>query len=363
MDANDWRSLPLLAIELFEKSAKTAVAARRAMLSLPMAGFVSLHHNSQRDSLWLCQSGMAKSALSAWTEALAPLGSEWLVAPAPPVDPWDSPLPWVKLAYRAPVARFLREKAGASRTLNWLGRNLGYMEGGALPVGPSPLVAGLTSGMLGAGLGYGSGWLAEQVLPEDWKRKRLRRTLAALGGAAGLALPAVWAATNLHNGKSWNDGSAGRNVVPGGVSLRGMPEELSLIRSRPGWDQYGKLPDLGKASSATGYDGEWPPIDVPRFNQTVWDDPNVASRLQPSEQAAVTGLTSGASRLRGGSRWITPMDVARLSAGMGAGYLSGALAGKVLGTLTGMPQSTQNRLKQTGLWAGVVSSVVPLIFG
>jgi hypothetical protein len=41
------------------------------------------------------------------------------------------------------------------------------------------------------------------------------------------------------------------------------------------------------------------------------------------------------------------MDVARISAGMGSGYLSGAIVGKVLGTLTGMPGSTQDRLKQT----------------
>jgi hypothetical protein len=57
------------------------------------------------------------------------------------------------------------------------------------------------------------------------------------------------------------------------------------------------------------------------------------------------------------------MDMGRMAAGMGSGYLSGALVGKGLGLLFGMPESTQERLKETGMFAGVISNLVPVAFG
>jgi len=52
-----------------------------------------------------------------------------------------------------------------------------------------------------------------------------------------------------------------------------------------------------------------------------------------------------------------------LTAGMGVGYASGLVAGKVLGVLTGMPPDTQKTLADTGMYAGVVKSVLPMVFG
>lgn len=107
------------------------------------------------------------------------------------------------------------------------------------------------------------------------------------------------------------------------------------------------------------------PIDVNEFNQIVWKDPRVSRSLSPQMQAAATGLVTGAANLPGkvNSRWVTPMDIGRMAAGMGVGYLSGSLVGAGLGALMGMPEETQDRLKSTGMWAGLLTELVPKAFG
>jgi hypothetical protein len=52
-----------------------------------------------------------------------------------------------------------------------------------------------------------------------------------------------------------------------------------------------------------------------------------------------------------------------MALGMGTGYATGALVGKALGVVTGMSPSTQNLLARTGMYAGLVKSVVPKLFG
>ena len=63
------------------------------------------------------------------------------------------------------------------------------------------------------------------------------------------------------------------------------------------------------------------------------------------------------------TRFVTPFDVARIAAGMGSGYLSGKLVGKGLGLLMGMPEETQEKLKNTGMFAGIIANLVPMAFG
>ena len=110
--------------------------------------------------------------------------------------------------------------------------------------------------------------------------------------------------------------------------------------------------------------GGSPPIPIDYFQHSLWNDPNVMRGLSPRDRAAASGVVEAAWNAGGQSpsRLVWPRDLARISAGMGAGYLSGALVGKALGALVGMPQDTQDYLKTTGMWAGVVKSVVPSMF-
>jgi hypothetical protein len=47
---------------------------------------------------------------------------------------------------------------------------------------------------------------------------------------------------------------------------------------------------------------------------------------------------------------------------MGSGYATGLIAGRVLSALTGMPESAQTTLANTGMLAGALKSVIPLLF-
>jgi hypothetical protein len=44
------------------------------------------------------------------------------------------------------------------------------------------------------------------------------------------------------------------------------------------------------------------------------------------------------------------------------GYATGYVVGKGLGILTGMPEGTQQKLRQTGATLGIINSLVPRLF-
>ena len=72
----------------------------------------------------------------------------------------------------------------------------------------------------------------------------------------------------------------------------------------------------------------------------------------PASAALAAGLVHGASAARGGSNWVSPMDVGRIAIGAGSGLLSGVVAGKILGALAGLTPEAENNIKRMGIWAG-----------
>ncbi len=295
-----WQKVPDLMLEYFEKSA--GVAERYGKHKR------TLYYNPETD---LIKEGSA------------------------PEDMHVSP--WVKLS-SSPTVQTAMELGNYFP--NKLNRHLPGLQ--------SPMGAALTSGLIGGGLGYAGGAALEHLLPSSWRRKRLRRTLALMGGLGAAAPALAWAGVNAANDKSVLDG----------WPLDDSPATPTKISS------FIKVASLN-FQSETGLSDQ-PLIDVNAFNQTLWTDPRVSQRLSPIQQAAASGLLTGAATLAGGGRqtkFITPWDVGRMAAGMGTGYLSGALVGKSFGLMMGMPQGAQDTLKQTGMWAGVVANMVPLAFG
>lgn len=340
-----WRVVPQNAVLLAEKSAGKTRTIRRAISDLPQEGFMSLHYHPDEDKLWLSVGDWAeRDMVEKWKEALKPLASGCRIeAEYAPLD--DDR--WVKIAQRPWQAAVYREKKAVSPTLSALATAGGYKPNPILhgwapsPFdSPNPLTSLLASGLLGTGLGFGAGYLTEQVLPQSWQKGRLRRTGAVLGGLAGSALPLTWMGLNAAQGKPF---------------YAGIPKRAQAILDG--------LEKLG-FDSGTGFDGPWPaPIYVPGFNADVWDDPRVVSQVPAPTRAALSGAVVGASALRGGSPIVTPMDMARLALGMGTGYESGAFAGAVLGALTGAPPAVKDKLKQTGVYAGALKGLVPILFG
>jgi hypothetical protein len=217
--------------------------------------------------------------------------------------------------------------------------------------GPNPLTALLGTSLLGAGLGYGLGTLGEHILPRKYFDKgKLRQTLGLLGGIGG-ALPGLSTALlNYQTGRPVWDSYYFQGDQKQASDLSVLLKKLNLKAIET---LYTKA-----AESETGLDlpanVAAVPVDV--FNRVVNYDPFTP----PALKGLVTSLTSAAAERRE-SNWITPSDIAGIAASTGAGYLSGLVVGKTLGALAGLKPDTQQKLQQTGIWAGLLSSVVPTI--
>jgi len=249
--------------------------------------------------------------------------------------------------------------------------------------GPNPLAATIGGSLLGAGLGYGGGWLADQILPEKYfDKKRMRRTGAWLGGLAGALPGAVWGISNLTNApasvpwwKRLTTATPGYNVETGeklvdtpmeikadhkiamvhGALKQALDKDLQELDER--WMKYADDPFNDNGSFIKDN------IQVDQFNRVIWNDINtMGGYTPPALAAATTGLLHAASLSQGGTRLITPMDIARIGVGAGSGYVSGLVVGKVLGALAGLKPDTQETLQRAGVWAGLLANVIPTIF-
>lgn len=286
---------------------------------------------------------------------------------------------------------WLRVKQAHSPTLRAIGQLTNWVPGptNALYGGPSPLAAALASGLLGAGVGYGAGWLGEQALPkEHFRPGHLRKVLALLGAGVG-AVPALgWGAVaHQHHPdkpgwKAWLSSWPFRDRdLKGPAVSEPLPDklpdnylaEMNNTGLKTACDAAAAL--LGEAAphfkravayaSPVGSDfgvgglTSVPMIPADHFSEVVWQDPNTPVPVR----AATTGLVDSASALRRGARLVSPADIGRVAVGMGSGYASGLLVGKTLGALAGLRPESQKKLQQAGTWAGLLSNLMPLAFG
>lgn len=277
---------------------------------------------------------------------------------------------WVKVAYSPTVRRI-------GETLNF------FPSSSSVPNWPGPVQSMLTSGLVGAGLGYGAGWLGEKLLPGKWRQGRLRKMLALLGGAAGVVPGALWGLANVRTGKKFWDPSL-LNYQPGQPAefdvsrFKGAAEivkgiELSEQKKTAIDRVAAQVQDELESTIKSAFNGSFGPsvypeqqprgpldINTQTLGQVLWD-----VGAKPESAAMTMGMIHAAQQMPGGDRpgFVTPAQMARLGAHMGAGYLSGALVGSALGILTGLPQGAQDTLKRTGAYMGILNAVVPKLFG
>jgi hypothetical protein len=78
------------------------------------------------------------------------------------------------------------------------------------------------------------------------------------------------------------------------------------------------------------------------------------------------GLSTAASMARGRSSF-SPIDVARVGGSMLGGGLMGAamglMAGKVMSAFAGITPEAQKAVQKAGIMAGLLSAVVPRVYG
>lgn len=236
--------------------------------------------------------------------------------------------------------------------------------------GPNPLISTLAGAGLGAAVGYGGGWLAEQLLPEKYFDKgRLRKVTSVLGGLAGSMPGLWWGLDNMRAhpdvSKRWNPSSwvssypwpktaevsESRFKEAKESFIKIFPKEVLELDDR--WTKYAD--DTGSAFETM--------IPVDQFGRVIWNDLRGTGGFTPPPlAAATTGLVQAASLSQGGANLISPVDIARIGVGAGSGWLSGLVVGKTLGALAGLRPEAQETLQRTGIWAGILSNTVPLIF-
>lgn len=302
---------------------------------------------------------------------------------------------WVKVAY--------------SQTLRRAGELLNFFPGqypGGVPNAPSPLAAMLTSGLIGAGLGYGGGRLLEATLPEGYGKK-LGRTGALLGGAVGMAPGAVWGAANTMTGRGFNDpallhaaagadpviaphAATGTNQPPqpsdpatdaGSPALEGIrdtfreaypnaPRAMPAGRHRP----FSALPAgplspkyaaaCEKAAAAfgnpAGPGGMPTDVNIDALGRTLWD-----SGASPALAATTMGSVYAARQLPDADArpgWVTGQQLGQLAANAAGDFGTGLTVGAVLNQIVGTPY----RPPVFGMGAaalGVIGAVVPRLLG
>lgn len=292
---------------------------------------------------------------------------------------------WVKVAY--------------SPTLRSIGETLNFFPGqypGGIPNHPSPVAAMLTSGLLGAGLGYAGGKLGERLLPAGYGRK-LPRTGAMLGGMLGAAPGLIWGTTNHLNDKPFNDNSLlagspdsepenyagfadGMNMIPldeydqsppsalkrlaaqihaSGLAKRSVDEALAEI---PLGKMYCEAVKVASATFGTPDRREPSPIDVNinHLGQTLWE-----TGASPALAASTMSAMYAAQQLpdpRSRPGWVTGGQLGQLAANAAGDYMKGMLVGVAINTAIGTPWSPP-AFGAANATLGVLGAVVPKLFG
>lgn len=346
-----WRLVPSEVRRLVKLAAGPARIIHTIATDLPDTDDVSVWYNPDTQDVLFHGTNQEKAA--AWADAIAAvpfIGNVVQVKQPIPVGDGDQPWLLVKQAIQTqsilgPIAMLAGHKPGV-----W-------------PMAPNTLTATLGSSLLGAGLGYGAGWLGEHVLPDEkFEKGKLRRTGALLGGLLG-GVPSLW--YGLRGGYQ-NDPqvppqpkiAAAKNSLMAVLS----PEERA---SHPMFDRAvdrmfkRAADDSGGITPGSGGALFLPRIETDQFNKVIWNDPFTP----PALRAATTGLVEAASMSRGGVNTITPADIIRIGLGAGSGYAAATLVGKTLGALAGLRPESQQELQRMGTWAGIITNVVPLAFG
>lgn len=284
-------------------------------------------------------------------------------------------------------------KVAHSQALRRAGELANFFPGqypGGLPNAPSPVAAMLTSGLLGAGLGYGGGRLVGAFMPKGYG-DRLGRTGALLGAGIGAMPGLAWGGVNKLDGRNFNDpglldGQPGDPPVnyPTAIDGTNAPQ---YPPAAPGHNRIGEFIQsarehahhaplhkikLGawytaaseKAASAFGTpdrrEAHEADVNIDALGRTLWDtgaSPGLAATTMAGMYAAQQ-LPDRMSR----PGWATGHQLGQLAANAAGDYATGYLAGAALNALVGTPY----RAAAFGGGAavlGVLGAVVPKLFG
>lgn len=342
---------------LVEKSAEAAVELRQAVSSLYTKSDIGVYWNPalEKAALYVrpeLDEEEFNWCLDAITEKLGSDHVQTQPLTAEDLQDW-----WVKVAY--------------SPTLRRMAEVLQFLPSRDIPgFGGRPIASTIASGLLGAGIGYGGGALMDKLTPKMFRGKkgRMKYWGAGLGGLVGAGLGATPGFVNWHDGRDFND-----NTLWSGFPDDGFDGDLAGNSSyKAASEQFVtkmayQVHPAGVSSTMGGPSFEESPlIRTDELGNVLW-----GSRANPQTTAMTMGIMYGANQMqdsRSRPGLVTPHQTGLMGMAMGAaggglkGYATGYVVGKGLGLLTGMPQDTQNKLKQSGMALGIINSLVPRLF-
>lgn len=357
----EWNEVIDAAEAWTEILAEPARLIKRAAAPVYTTGEVGYYCHPGTGQVGLFVTGDDPADLALTKEAVSPVASFLSHEPVVRLGLADLESPdgcWVKVAY--------------SHTLRRLGELLNFFPGqypGGLPNAPSPLAAMLTSGLVGAGLGWGAGRLAKTLLPEGYG-DNLGRSGAILGGLAGVAPGAAWGAINLANDKSLV------NEWPNNGPEKPPEERPAFSQAKLGSDLLGLLDEIELSPEFLGavklagetmgvpYASQMPrtplDVDVDAMGRTLW-----SSGASPQLAGSAMGALYAAQQFpdpRSRPGIVTANQLGQLTMNTMGNYRRGLSVGSILNAVVGTPYSAS----QLGIGAaalGLIGAAIPQLFG
>jgi hypothetical protein len=240
-------------------------------------------------------------------------------------------------------------------------------------IGGRPVASTIATGLLGAGLGYGGGWLYEKMVPERYREKgKARRMGALIGGLGGATVGAAPGFVNWNDGRDFNDPTLWQGQPgdgwEGGLASHSPhsakeAEAIEFLLEKNAFQVH--PPGISSTMGGPSFE-EMPLIKTDALGRVIYN-----TGVGPQTAARTMGAVYGASRMpdpRSRPGVVTPHQTGLLGLAMGAagggikGYVTGFAVGKGLGLLTGLPAGTQNTFARTGAAVGVMNTLVPRLF-
>ncbi len=360
-DTDAWRQVPKQVATLMKSAADVKKQVQQAMETLPVTdpGYGYVYWHPQRNNLWVVLGdGDEQDSHDAWWKALSKIpGINKVITEAEVGPHGDHKDEWIRIK----KARIFT-KNSTINPFTLAGKPFG---------GPNAVTNSVVGALVGGGLGYGGGRLAEMLIPErHFERGRLSKNLAlagaVLGGTPGLIQGATHMGMNQDAGdpsayRSWFQPTNAQKVAPNSAAWRKhvlgktagaapTPIQVEIIKRSSKCAMVG-MSGLGNPGMR--------PINVDAFNNVIWHDPY----SPPAVNAAAAGIVSGIQQHYGGASVLTPRHFIKGLAAAGVDAATATVAGGVLGVLGGLKPDAQQTLQQMGLWSGLMRGSIGSIFG
>lgn len=326
----DWSDVPEQAVRWAEICAEPAQEVQKLAWSRVWPQRAAYYFHPRQKLAAVFPAGASKEQVAQMREANVPFRDSNLT----PEELLSENRQWVKLA-----------ETNAVRTLGeWLQFFPGRI-GGTQWNWPNPVTSSLAGALVGGGIGYGLGSLANYMLPGRFG-ENLPMTAGILGGLAGGTPGAIWGANNMARGRSIFDGS-----------LLSQPPNTP---PRPDARDYDPTPPREVTASAFSLDNGSADVNINAMGQTLWE-----TGATPQLAAKTMGALYAAQQLpdnSGRPGVATGHQLGMLAARAAGDYVKGYGVGAVMNRLIGSPLTApQYGLANMGL--GILNGVLPNLFG